>query len=50
VEGFEKELGYFSLSELENLKGSMGLPVERDLHFTPKPLDEIAPELFKGGD
>jgi hypothetical protein len=46
VEGFEKELGYFSLSELENTKGPLGLPIERDLHWQPKPLDEIAPELF----
>ena len=46
VEGFEKELGYFSLSELENTKGPMGLPIERDLHFKPKMLEEIAPEMF----
>jgi len=25
----------------------MGLPIERDLYWQPKPLDEIAPELFK---
>ncbi|MDO8303987.1 MAG: DUF2958 domain-containing protein [Sedimentisphaerales bacterium] len=46
VEGFEKELGYFSLSELEGVKGPLGLPVERDLHWQPTPLDKIAPELF----
>ncbi len=46
VEGFEKELGYFSLSEMENTKGPMGLPIERDLHFKPKMLEEIAPEMF----
>ena len=46
VEGLEKELGYFSLSELQRIKGPMGLPIERDLHWQPKPLDEIAPELF----
>ena len=28
------ELGYVSLSELEGLRGPMGLKVERDLHFT----------------
>jgi hypothetical protein len=54
VEGFEKELGYFSLSELETARGPMGLPIERDLHWQPKTLEEIAPELFKdaenGGD
>jgi len=54
VEGFEKELGYFSLSELESARGPMGLPIERDLHWQPKTLEEIAPEMFKdsenGGD
>jgi len=54
VEGFEKELGYFSLSELESAKGPMGLPIERDLYWQPKTLEEIAPEMFNdtenGGD
>ena len=27
------ELGYASLVEIENLRGRLGLPVERDLHF-----------------
>ena len=31
VEGHVKELGYFSLSELQRVKGPMGLPIERDL-------------------
>lgn len=44
--GFEKELGYFSLSELESARGPMGLPIERDLYWEPKTLAEIAPELF----
>lgn len=47
VDGFEKELGYFSLKELESARGSMGLPIERDLYWNPKTLEEIAPELFK---
>ena len=46
VDGHCKELGYFSLSELQQLRGPMGLAVERDLHFPPTPLDQIAPELF----
>lgn len=46
VEGHVKELGYFSLSELQRVKGPMGLPIERDVHWQPKRLDEIAPELF----
>ena len=54
VDGQFKELGYFNLSELESARGPMGLPVERDLHWKPKTLEEIAPEMFrdgkKGGD
>jgi len=33
VHGFEKELGYFSLSELQSVRGRFGLGIERDLHF-----------------
>jgi hypothetical protein len=46
VDGHEKELGYFVLSELEEVRGPMGFPIERDLHFKPKMLEEIAPEMF----
>jgi hypothetical protein len=53
VDGHFKELGYFSLSELESVNGPMGLPIERDLYWKPKTLEEIAPEMFndseKGG-
>jgi hypothetical protein len=38
VIGHEKELGYFSLSELESLKGL----VERDLHWKARPLSECS--------
>ncbi len=47
VDGHEKELGYFSLKELESVRGGLGLPIERDLYWTPKTLEEIAPEMFK---
>lgn len=40
VQGHEEELGYFSLEELEQLRGPLGLPVERDLHFAPRRLAE----------
>lgn len=33
VDGFEKELGYFSLNELLKVRGSLRLPVERDMYF-----------------
>ena len=38
VDGFEPELGYFLLEELETSRGPLGLPIERDTHFTPAPL------------
>ncbi|SRR5258706_217466 len=41
VSGFEVELGYFSLSELEGVKGPMGLPIERDLHYKPETLSKL---------
>ena len=40
VYGLEKEIGYFCLSELESVRGPLGLPIERDLYFTPRPLCE----------
>jgi len=46
VDGHEKELGYFSLKELESVRGPLGLPIERDIHWRPKMLEEIAPEMF----
>jgi hypothetical protein len=42
VLGMEQELGYFSLDELEAVRGLLGLPVERDLHFVPRPLRDCA--------
>ena len=41
VDGFEKELGYFSLDELRGVRGPLGLRIERDLHFAPRPLSEV---------
>jgi hypothetical protein len=41
VVGDEKELGYFTLSELTSVRGPFGLKIERDLHFRPTPLSEI---------
>ncbi|MFW6061170.1 MAG: DUF2958 domain-containing protein [Planctomycetota bacterium] len=50
VDGHEKELGYFSLAELQSLRGPLGLPVERDLHWRARPLEQIAPEIFRSSD
>ena len=47
VFGHEREFGYFLLSELEEVRGPMGLPIERDLWFKPKTLEEIAPDMFR---
>ena len=41
VVGFEVELGYFSLAELQQVRGPLGLPVERDLYFEPTSLREL---------
>lgn len=47
VRGFEIELGYFSLDEMEevscNVRPLGG--IERDLYWTPKPLSEIRKTL-----
>ena len=40
VFGHERELGYFSLEELGEVRGPMGLPVERDLYFDPCPVSQ----------
>jgi DUF2958 family protein len=41
VIGLEAEWGYFSLRELESVRGPGGLSIERDLYFTPKRKSEI---------
>ena len=41
VIGFVNEFGYFSLSELQAVRGPWGLPIERDIHFEPKTLGEM---------
>ncbi len=43
--GYCKELGYFSLAEITNLRGNMGLPVERDRHFSATPLAELGSKV-----
>jgi hypothetical protein len=44
------ELGYVSLAEISAVRGRLGLPVERDLHFVAdKPLSAYAQEARKQG-
>ena len=45
VDGDELELGYFSLSELQEVRGQLGLPVERDRFFQPIMLGKLMEEL-----
>ena len=41
VDGFEKEIGYFRLSELQQIRGKLGLPVERDMYYQSRTLREL---------
>lgn len=41
VKGFEDEFGYFSLAEMESIKGPLGLGIERDLYFKERTLKEV---------
>jgi hypothetical protein len=52
VDGFEVELGYFSLKELASITGPGGLRVERDRHFRPVRLSVLRAELetARGGE
>jgi hypothetical protein len=44
------ELGYVRLSEIETVRGKLGLPVERDLFFeADKPLSRYASEAQAAG-
>jgi len=41
VIGHESELGYFNLSEIEEVRGNLGLAVERDTSFIPTLLSVV---------
>jgi hypothetical protein len=41
VDGFEKELGFFRLSELLENRGKLGLEIERDFYFEPTPVSRL---------
>ena len=40
----EEEWGYFVLSELESVRGPLGLAIEPDLHFTSGPFTKVMAE------
>lgn len=46
VDLFEIEMGSFSKSELENLKGPLSLGIERDLYFEPVNAKELWEKLI----
>ena len=48
VKGFEVEMGSFSLSELQSVKGIFGLGIERDKYFTPKKAEDVWNDLLAG--
>jgi len=41
VQGMESELGYFTLEELEEVHGPLGLAIERDIWFEPTLFSQI---------
>jgi len=41
VFGHYEELGYFTLQELESVTLPLGLKVERDIHWKPKPISQV---------
>jgi len=45
VRGFETELGYFSLKELQEYEGPLGIGIERDIWFNPCSLKDIKRHL-----
>ena len=48
VQGNEIEMGSFSLSELSNYRGRLGVGIERDLYFTPMTANELWEKLNHG--
>lgn len=41
VDGHEKELGYFSLADIQEFRGRLGLGIKRDMHFGPARLSQV---------
>ena len=39
--GYEPEVGDFSMEELVDIRARFGLPLERDLYWTPVPLEAV---------
>lgn len=43
----EGEHGYVSLEEMQELRGPLNLPIERDLHFDPTRIQQIVKSVRK---
>jgi hypothetical protein len=41
VVGHEAEFGYFSLNELNSVRGGLGLPIEREMYFRPTQVQDL---------
>ncbi len=48
--GHETERGYFSLKELRQVRGKLGLPIERELWTRPTPVNELPEYQEEWGD
>jgi len=46
IKGTETELGYFAMEDLRELRGPIGLRVERDLYWREKRLSDQKKELL----
>lgn len=47
VDGHEKELGYFTLAELESIRGPLHLKVERDMYFDGMAIKKSTNEVVR---
>lgn len=48
--GFETELGYISIAELREIKGPLGLKIERDLWWRPRPITQVNEYIAEWGE
>jgi len=48
VDGFDVEMGSFSLEELSSIKGPLGIGIERDLHFKTRSAKSVWEDLNNG--
>lgn len=47
IDGLERELGYFTLSQLLHIQEQMGIVIERDIHFKGFVVDKTKREVRK---